>query len=501
MITNQQSHNPLSYITLVLSILLGTTVTLGQTTSFTYQGHLTDGGIATNGNYDFQFVLWDSSTNGTQIGSTQSLSAIAVSNGVFSVSLDFGANAFPGANRFLEIRTRRTGTSGFAILEPRQQVTSTPYSVRSANASSADVLSAACAGCVQNTQINSIAGSKVTGAVASATNVTGVVAVANGGTGSTVKNFVDLNTNQTIAGTKSFTGNVGIGTTTPTGQLHVDGGSNLTFNRTSGRSPVFAAGSGVNNQELIMGFVTNSGDYLAFSQVGDSFLFPSSNDGRTYLGRVAGNTPLMSLLNFSGSVGIGTTSPFNSRLQVVANENLMAVFANSTAGVAVYGESNTGSGVQGFSWSGSAVVGTSNSGDLFQGNGSAGSLIFRVTNNGQVCAANLSCASDLRLKRNVTPLSYGLRELLRLNPSRWQWKDVAMNQLPIGLIAQEVEPVLPELVLHGGDDKEPLGLNYLGLVPIMIKGIQEQQAQIKTLQKRIKQLESRLHHTKTRNSL
>ena len=53
-----------------------------------------------------------------------------------------------------------------------------------------------------------------------------------------------------------------------------------------------------------------------------------------------------------------------------------------------------------------------------------------------------------------------------------------MNQLPLGLIAQEVEPVLPELVLRERDAKEPLGLNYLGLVPVLVKGMQEQQAQI-----------------------
>jgi hypothetical protein len=122
----------------VLAILLGATMTFAQTSSFTYQGRLTDGGTPANGNYDLQFALWDSLANGTQVGSTQTLNTVAVSNGVFTVSLDFGANSFPGANRFLEISARPSGSGSFTLLSPRQPITSTPYAVRSLNASSAD---------------------------------------------------------------------------------------------------------------------------------------------------------------------------------------------------------------------------------------------------------------------------------------------------------------------------------------------------------------------------
>jgi hypothetical protein len=121
----------------LLSILLTASAAVGQSTSFTYQGRLTDGGTAANGNYDLQFGLWDSASGGTQIGSTLTLSTVPVSNGVFTVSLDFGAAAFPGASRFLEISARPVGGS-FALLTPRQPVTSTPYAIRSANASLAD---------------------------------------------------------------------------------------------------------------------------------------------------------------------------------------------------------------------------------------------------------------------------------------------------------------------------------------------------------------------------
>jgi hypothetical protein len=134
----QLSNYPFALSVAFLSVLLTTTTALGQSTGFTYQGRLTDGGTAANGNYDLQFALWDSATGGTQIGSTVTLSTVPVSNGVFTVSLDFGAAAFPGASRFLEISARPVSAGSFTLLSPRQQVTSTPYAIRSANASLAD---------------------------------------------------------------------------------------------------------------------------------------------------------------------------------------------------------------------------------------------------------------------------------------------------------------------------------------------------------------------------
>src|SRR6266480_4367004 len=108
---------------LLLLILLAEGAALAQTTAFTYQGRLTDGGTPANGNYDLQFALWDSLAGGSQIGSTQALPAVQVSGGVFNVTLDFGANAFPGANRFLEISARLSGGSSFTPLLPRQSIT------------------------------------------------------------------------------------------------------------------------------------------------------------------------------------------------------------------------------------------------------------------------------------------------------------------------------------------------------------------------------------------
>src|SRR5262245_9436624 len=125
-------------------LVFGAITVNAQTSGFTYQGRLADGGTAATGNYDLQFALWDSASGGTQVGSTLTLNTVAVSNGVFTVSLDFGAGNFNGASRFLEIGVRSPGGASFTTLSPRQPITSTPYAIRTLKATTADGLSSAC---------------------------------------------------------------------------------------------------------------------------------------------------------------------------------------------------------------------------------------------------------------------------------------------------------------------------------------------------------------------
>ena len=109
-----------------------------QTTAFTYQGSLKEGASAANGNYDFEFKLFDLASGGAPQGGTLQQLNVAVANGIFAVSLDFGAAPLPGANRFLEIGVRMNGNpGGFQQLLPRQKVGSSPYAVQSLNAATA----------------------------------------------------------------------------------------------------------------------------------------------------------------------------------------------------------------------------------------------------------------------------------------------------------------------------------------------------------------------------
>ncbi len=125
-----------------LAVLCLSTAAFAQTTAFVYQGKLTDNNLSPSGSYDLTFTLWDDPTAGNQIGSL-ARPAVPVSAGVFSVNLDFGAAAFSGANRYLEIAVRQSGGGSFTTLSPRQQMTSAPYSIRSLSAANADVAATA----------------------------------------------------------------------------------------------------------------------------------------------------------------------------------------------------------------------------------------------------------------------------------------------------------------------------------------------------------------------
>jgi hypothetical protein len=101
-------------------------------TAFTYQGQLQLSGAPADGPCDFQFALYDAAAGGAQLGTTQTLTTIGVTDGLFTVQLNeggqFGADAFVGEQRWLQIGVRcPAGTGGYTALSPRQQLTATPY--------------------------------------------------------------------------------------------------------------------------------------------------------------------------------------------------------------------------------------------------------------------------------------------------------------------------------------------------------------------------------------
>lgn len=101
--------------------------TLGA--AFTYQGELRTASSPVNGTCDFHFSLWDTLSGGAQVGGAQAVNSVSVVNGHFTVQLDFGASAFSGEARWLQIAVQCGGDPGMVLLAPRQQLTPAPYAL------------------------------------------------------------------------------------------------------------------------------------------------------------------------------------------------------------------------------------------------------------------------------------------------------------------------------------------------------------------------------------
>lgn len=110
----------------------------GQTSSFNYQGKLTETGATASGNYLFQFKLYDAVVGGAQVGPTLNDVSVNVTEGTFSTNLDFGAASFAGADRFLEVSVKKTAGDSYTLLTPRQKINSAPYATKSAKAAEAE---------------------------------------------------------------------------------------------------------------------------------------------------------------------------------------------------------------------------------------------------------------------------------------------------------------------------------------------------------------------------
>jgi hypothetical protein len=99
--------------------------------------------------------------------------------------------------------------------------------------------------------------------------------------------------------------------------------------------------------------------------------------------------------------------------------------------------------------------------------------------------------SDARLKTDIEPLQYGLKEVLKLRPVSFRWKNDQAGMRKLGLLAQEVQAVIPE-VISGNEKTDVLGMNYAELIPVLINAIKEQQQELEDFQKRINDLKNRI---------
>ncbi len=126
-----------------VALVVGVTITTAQETAppapaspealagtaFTFQGRLTDNSLPPTNLYDFQFRLYDAATGGAQLAQIPK-NDVAVTNGQFTVELDYGANAFKTDARWLELGVRPGASTGaYQTLTPRLRLTLAPFAV------------------------------------------------------------------------------------------------------------------------------------------------------------------------------------------------------------------------------------------------------------------------------------------------------------------------------------------------------------------------------------
>ncbi len=112
---------------------------------------------------------------------------------------------------------------------------------------------------------------------------------------------------------------------------------------------------------------------------------------------------------------------------------------------------------------------------------------------GTVSSAGTVLTSDIRLKNNILPIKNSLHLINQLNPVSYNKKiSLSSNDYSIsenGFIAQELQKILPDLVHESADKDKLLSVNYTAIIPILTKGIQEQQVIIEDQKKRLDALE------------
>ncbi|HVF46556.1 MAG TPA: tail fiber domain-containing protein [Pyrinomonadaceae bacterium] len=483
----------------VFAALLFTVMINAQTTLFKFETKLPNEVTPATDVYQMEFKLFDAAAGGTQVGATNVVGAVDVQNRSFSVWLDFGAAAFSGPDRYIEISYRRNSTQPFATVPTRERVLSVPYAIRALNATSADSITGVdlsdfvlttdprlsddrdplpgSGHYIQNrtsqqpTSNFSISGNgraagTLTGNIVSATTQFNIGSL-HMLSGSSSNVFAGVGAGDVTTGiNNSFFGRIA-------GQVNTSGTSNSFFGSFSGRSNT----TGSNNSYFgfFAGENATGSDNAAFGDSAGSLAAGSRNSffgtgagGNT---SATGNNNTFIGLNADFVVTSNVASSFNTLLGANAKVDQIANaaslnFATAIGAGAVVSESNRVQlGRDGFD---SVAIG-------FFANATA----TPVCRSGQVLAL---CSSSRRYKENVLLFDGGLDMIKRFRPVTFDW--IEHKNADIGLIAEEVARVEPLLVTHNRNG-EIEGVKYDQLSVVLISAVKEQQAEIEFHQKQI----------------
>lgn len=346
-----------------------------------------------------------------------------------------------------------------------------------------------------------------------------------------IGNAIDANNNNTVDASERSdamvvlkNGNIGIGNSLPIRKLQI---KENTTSTTNGQLYLEQEGTG---DALI--HIGNSGARhfnLGLDTSTDSFKIGTSATIAT-----AVTTGTLMTVQATGEVGIGTATPAE-KLHVSGPAGLTAVRIANTSGtgatsnVALDFFRNTGVNTDWRIYNIAANLTIGNSGDdlatvndLYQFQ----SFRFMPMNDGTqslgqatnrwntVFATNgIINTSDRREKKEIQPLNYGLNQLMQLKPVTFRWNNAQVdnNSKHLGFVAQDLQEVLPEVVIDSEWMEEGqgkvwkktplLGVNYAEVIPVLVKSIQEQQYIIEAQKKQIEEQKATLESVLQRLAL
>lgn len=121
--------------------------------------------------------------------------------------------------------------------------------------------------------------------------------------------------------------------------------------------------------------------------------------------------------------------------------------------------------------------------------------VFNGTTTGTYTTTGWVHSSDRRLKKDISPISNAMSIISQLNGGYYQWKDNKAAGRQVGFIAQDVQEVLPEVVVgkEGDIEKgETLGMAYQNIVPVLVEALKEKDRELTELKQRLERIEQAL---------
>lgn len=289
----------------------------------------------------------------------------------------------------------------------------------------------------------------------------------NDGAGTTTSNIMTWQAN----------GNIGIGTTSPTGGLQLYGSTSSSlpniesFGNT--KELIFSKGGATTGLAAISGFDANS------YKGGLAFWVKNTGGADNW-----GSSTILNAMTIreTGRVGLGTNAPgYPVHISTTDNASLYVESTSADNNGMLILNANTASNWAS-NWHEFLMFKNQNT------------TIGSVINNG-TSAVSYSTTSDERLKENIRPTSFSINDLLKIQIKDFTYKSDKGTNYQTGVLAQQLFKVIPSVVIVGGNDplQRPWQVDYSKLTPFLIKAVQDQQHQIEVFNEQSKKLSATLN--------